>query len=181
MYKNNPNIYMSLLFFTFTIATVLFFSFPSIAVEELELKPPPQKAPENVTLKGNVSEDISKARPLTGIGIVGLRFIHQFGFPSYVEQVYPNSPASRAGIQVKDLIYSIDGVKTERLNSDAVFEILSGTPGSTVKISILRGPSMFNVELVREDLANLSSEIQNRYLSGPIIVPFKSADFNPYR
>lgn len=178
MYKNSLKIYISLLFFTIT---TLFFSFSATAIEELELKAPPQQAQKEVTLKGNVSEDISKARPLTGIGVIGLRFIHQSGFPSYVEQVYPNSPASRAGIQVKDLIYTIDGIKTEKLKSDAVFEVLSGTPGSTVKISILRGRNMFNVELIREDLANLSSEIQNRYLSGPIIVPFKSADFNPYR
>ena len=162
--------------------SLLSFCPPSTAIEESELKIPPeeQQTNEKVILKGNISEDITKVKPLTGIGVIGLRFIHQSGYPSYVEQVYPNSPASKAGIRPKDFIHSIDGIKTERLNSDAVFEMLSGIPGTPVKISILRGPSMFNVELVREDLANLSSEIQNRYLSGPIVVPFNTKDFAPY-
>ena len=79
---------------------------------------------EKVILKGNIREDISQIKPQTGIGVIGLRFIHQSGFPSYVEQVYPNSPANRAGIKSKDLIYSIDGVRTKNLNSDNVFELL---------------------------------------------------------
>ncbi|GEM_PF-2308247 len=154
---------------------------PVISIEEIEIKTPPSvKSNEKVILKGNIREDISQIKPQTGIGVIGLRFIHQSGFPSYVEQVYPNSPANMAGIKPKDFIYSIDGVRTENLNSDSVFELLSGTPGSRVRLSVSRGQTMFNVELIREDLANFSSDIQNRYLSGPISVPFNPKDLFPY-
>lgn len=154
---------------------------PVISIEEMEIKTPPSaKSNEKVILKGNIREDISQIKPQTGIGVIGLRFIHQSGFPSYVEQVYPNSPANRAGIKQKDLIYSIDGVRTKNLNSDNVFELLSGTPGTRVRLNVSRGQTMFNVELIREDLANFSSDIQNRYLSGPISVPFNPKDLFPY-
>lgn len=148
--------------------------------ENLKFAPWLKVAENKVTLKGNVSENIQKVKPQTGIGVIGLRFIHQVGYPSYIEQVYPNSPASRAGIKVKDLIVAIDDVSTDRLESNSVFELLSGTPGTKVKILITRGSTMFNVELVREDLANFSSDIQNRYLSGPISVPFDFRDLFPY-
>ncbi len=151
------------------------------AIEELELKQPPWAKPEpKVTLKGNIREDISHVKPQTGIGVIGLRFIHQSGFSSYVEEIYPNSPASKAGLRPQDLIFAIDGVRTDRLNSDGVYQLLSGDPGTKIKIFITRGQAMFNVELIREDLANFSPDIQNRYLSGPIAVPIGPRELFPY-
>ena len=58
--------------------------------------------------------------------------------------------------------------------------MLSGEPGTKVKIFITRGQTMFNVELIREDLANFSPDVHNRYLSGPIAVPVNPRDFLPY-
>ncbi len=155
----------------------------SFAIEESELKMPSwlqQQEPQSLKLKGNIQEDVSQAKPQTGIGVVGLRFIHQSGYSSYIEQVYPNSPASRVGLRTKDLIFAIDGIRTDYLNSDSVYEMLSGEPGTKVKVFITRGQTMFNVELVREDLANLSPDVQNRYLSGPIAVPINPRDYFPY-
>jgi C-terminal processing protease CtpA/Prc len=131
-------------------------------------------------LKGNIQEDITKQRVQTGIGVVGLRFIHQVGYPSYIEQVYVNSPAIRGGIQSKDLIFAIDGVRTDYLNSESVYQLLSGEPGTKVKLSITRGQAMFNIGLVREDIANLSPQIQARYLSGPVSVPVDLKNLFPY-
>lgn len=121
-------------------------------------------------LKGTIREDVKNYS--TGIGVIGLRFIHQLGYPTYIEEVYPNSPAKRAGLIKNDLIISIDGMRTDTLNSDSVYQLLSGNPGSKVKISFARNESIFDVELTREDLATLSPEIQNKYLIGPISIPF---------
>ncbi len=156
-------------------------NFSARAIEEQELKSIPwYNNPKDITLKGTIKEDVSDAKQLTGIGVIGIRFIHQSGFPSYIEQIYPNSPASRSGLSPKDLIFAIDGVRTDHLSSDSVYQLLAGDPGTKVKIFITRGQSMFNLELVREDLANLSPDIQNRYLSGPIAVPLNSKGFIPY-
>ena len=156
-------------------------SFSTNAAEEQELKSAPWvENVKDITLKGNIKEEVSEERQLTGIGVIGIRFIHQSGFPSYIEQIYPNSPASRAGLKPKDLIFTIDGVRTDHLNSDSVYQLLAGDPGTKVRIFITRGQSMFNIELQREDLANLSPDVQNRYLSGPIAVPVNPRDLVPY-
>lgn len=164
----------------FMIISCLGFNFSAGAIQEQKLKSPWTDSPKDIILKGTVKEDVSGAKQLTGIGVIGIRFIHQSGFPSYIEQIYSNSPASRSGLRSKDLIFAIDGIRTDRLNSDSVYQLLAGDPGTKVKIFITRGQSMFNIELVREDLANLSPEIQNRYLSGPIAVPFNTKDYLPY-
>ncbi len=173
--KRSIKIFLLLLTLIFTTSLKEVF-----AIDELELKIPPwvKKEESGLKLKGNIRED--ELKPQTGIGVIGLRFIHQSGYSSYIEQVYPNSPASKVGLRPKDLIFAIDGVRTDYLTSDAVYEMLSGEPGSKVKIFITRGQTMFNVELVREDLANFSADIQNRYLSGPIAVPINPRDFIPY-
>ena len=154
----------------------------SFALEEAALKKPAwlNESPKTI-LRGNVSESINEAIPQTGIGVIGLRFIHQSGYPTYIEEVYSNSPALKGGIREKDLIFAIDGVRTDKLSPDSVYQLLSGSPGTKVRVFITRGESMFNVELVREDLANFSNNIQNRYLSGPIAVPFDMKDILPYR
>jgi len=168
-------------YIVFVIVSLVLLGFKASAIEELELKQPPWAKPESkVTLKGNIREDISHIKPQTGIGVIGLRFIHQSGFSSYVEEIYPNSPASRGGLRPQDLIFAIDGVRTDRLNSDGVYQLLSGEPGTKIKIFITRGHAMFNVELIREDLVNFSPDIQNRYLSGPISVPVGPKDLFPY-
>ncbi len=157
------------------------FNLSAIAIEEQELKSAPwADISKDITLKGTIKEDVGEIKQLTGIGVIGIRFIHQSGFPSYIEQIYPNSPALRAGLRAKDLIFAIDGVRTDHLSSDSVYQLLAGDPGTKVKIFITRGQSMFNIELQREDLANLSPEIQNRYLSGPIAVPVNPRDLVPY-
>ena len=150
------------------------------AIEELDLKSPPWANNQKIILKGNVNENIENVKPLTGIGVIGLRFIHQAGFPSFIEQIYPNSPASKAGLLPKDLIFAVDGVRTDYLNSDSVYQLLTGEPGSKVRLFITRGQTMFNVDVAREDLANFSAEIQNRYLSGPIAVPVNPRELFQY-
>ena len=163
-----------------SLVLCLLFNLKAFALEEQELKIAPQaQVQKNVTLKGNIQEDVSGQRQLTGIGVIGIRFIHQSGYPTYVEQVYPNSPALRSGLRPRDLIFAIDGIRTDQLNSESVYQLLSGDPGSTVKIFITRGQAMFNINVSREDLANLSPDIQNRYLSGPVSVPFPKG-FVPY-
>ena len=165
----------------FMIISLTSFCSSANAVEEQELKSAPwTDSPKDITLKGTIKEDVSQAKLLTGIGVIGIRFIHQSGFPSYIEQIYSNSPASRAGLRSKDLIFAIDGIRTDRLNSEGVYQLLAGDPGTKVKVFITRSQSMFNVEIVREDLANLSSDVQNRYLSGPIAVPVSPKDLIPY-
>src|SRR3989338_7701426 len=105
MYKKaKVYLFCVVILFSFFFTTSLVFAF-----DELELKKPIWlgESPKTI-LRGNVSENISKAIPQTGIGVIGLRFIHQSGYPTYIEEVYPNSPAQKGGLKDKDLIFAID-------------------------------------------------------------------------
>lgn len=71
---------------------------------------------------------------------------------SFVEVVSPieGTPAYRMGIQAGDLIIKIEGESTEKLSIDEVVKRLRGQPGTTVTITIRRGPSLqFDVALTR--------------------------------
>ncbi len=163
------------LFLNSFILTIFFIchALNSNALEEQELKNLHGLITLNVNLKGNIKKDVEQKESLTGIGVIGIQFIHQSGYPFYIEQVYPNSSATKAGLKPKDLIFAIDGIRTDQLNSKGLYQLLSGKPkpGSAVRIFITRGENMFNVEVIREDLANLPLDIQNRYLCGSIVVP----------
>jgi len=57
---------------------------------------------------------------------------------AYVSQVTPGSPAEKAGVQAEDVILSADG-RTIQDNSDLSRYISSKSPGTTVKLEVLRG------------------------------------------
>ena len=136
---------------------------------------------ENQTLlKGSVNTDVVEQYPASGVGVVGLRYIHKTGFPTFVEEVYENSPASIAGIKKHDLIYTVDGIRTDKLSSDIVFGLLSGKPNTKVNVLIVRGRTKLELELTREDITQFPENIQARYLAGPIQVPFDGSDFGDY-
>ena len=65
--------------------------------------------------------------------------------------VRDGSPAARAGLQPGDYIRAIDDEPTRRLSSLQSAERLRGAPGSTVRLSLLRGNTSepYDIELVR--------------------------------
>lgn len=72
--------------------------------------------------------------------------------PAYVEVVSPihGTPAYRAGISAGDRITKIEGESTAPMTIDDVVNKLRGTPGTSVKVTILRGDHItFNVSLTR--------------------------------
>ncbi len=73
--------------------------------------------------------------------------------PSYVviESPIDGTPAQRAGIRSNDLIVEIEGESTGAMTIDEVLNELRGTPGTSVEITIRRGPNLtFPVTLRRE-------------------------------
>lgn len=55
-----------------------------------------------------------------------------------VISVFPNTPASEAGIQPGDQIVSIDGRSGSELNVPFLFKVLRGCPGTLMELEILR-------------------------------------------
>ncbi len=63
-----------------------------------------------------------------------------------------DTPASRAGLQARDTILSIDDTSTERLSLQEAVSLMRGAPGSEITITILRSgeEAAFDVTLTRE-------------------------------
>jgi serine protease DegS len=105
-------------------------------------------------VRGVMREIVQHGRVVRGwIGIVPEdipeEYVRQLGLPHagvVVGNLYLNSPAIAAGIGRGDMIESIDG-REVRSAQDALARIASKKPGSRVKITGMRGPQKFAVEL----------------------------------
>ena len=56
-----------------------------------------------------------------------------------VAKVYPHTPAEAGGVQLGDRIVSVNGVSTTGMKLEGVSGRLTGTPGSTVRVTFARG------------------------------------------
>ena len=89
---------------------------------------------------------------------------------SNVVEVYPNTPAEKAGVQVGDMILKIDGVDLRPLTSNQVYEVMAGLPGTIATLTMLRCTSQCvtqNLQLERMEMNDISSDrIFNTYKYG---------------
>jgi C-terminal processing protease CtpA/Prc len=88
-------------------------------------------------------------------GIVGLRFSLEDKHLPVIEEVFPNMPAAKGNLTRGDQIVTVDGLPTKNLNRDQVFERITGKPGATVKMHIIRNQKEFAVSLIRIKLQKL--------------------------
>lgn len=68
---------------------------------------------------------------------IGAAVSKRFGYASIVS-VIPGGPADKAGLQDTDIIESIEGKSTRELSVGEIHNLLSGTSGSTVNLSVVR-------------------------------------------
>ena len=60
------------------------------------------------------------------------------------------SPASRAGVQTKDLILAIDGKSTKGMSTETAVKLIRGEAGTTVNLSLKRNSEILDVALIRQ-------------------------------
>jgi carboxyl-terminal processing protease len=70
-------------------------------------------------------------------GEIGATVSKRFGYADVVS-VLPGSPAEKAGIEATDIFESIEGQSTRDMSLPEIRSALSGTPGSTVNVSVVR-------------------------------------------
>lgn len=81
-------------------------------------------------------------------GFVGVKFVPNVldRTPPYIDEIIPDSPAAKAGIQVNDLVSFIDGEPIYSIKS--YLDYMSKTrPGDTVRVDVRRGDNLIQVEL----------------------------------
>jgi carboxyl-terminal processing protease len=82
-------------------------------------------------------------------GGLGIQISAQDGVPKIISPI-DDTPASRAGLAGGDLIVAIDGESTHGIDLQKIVRILRGTPGTPVKLTILRGTKApFDVSITR--------------------------------
>ncbi len=88
-----------------------------------------------------------KAKKNSGaVGEAGLALSKRFGYIAVVA-VLPGSPAEKAGLQHGDVLESIAGFTTREMSVGQAENLLSGEPGSTVQISVVRRAATEPLEL----------------------------------
>lgn len=84
-------------------------------------------------------------------GVVGLYAENQSG-KVVITIVFPDGPAARAGLQVGDIIQSIDGIPLEKdTDSSETGLLMRGSIGSTLHLEILRGKQILKFDIIREE------------------------------
>jgi len=78
-----------------------------------------------------------KAHKAETKGEIGATISKRFGYADVVS-VMPGSPADKAGIESTDIFESIEGQSTRDMSLPEIRAALSGTPGSSVNISVVR-------------------------------------------
>jgi carboxyl-terminal processing protease len=100
-------------------------------------------------------------------GGVGLILAKRYGYVAVVDSI-PGSPSEKASIATGDLIESINGVATRDMPLAYAEQLLSGSAGTTVDISLLRlrNPDPQRITLTRGDIVLPS--VTDRLLPGNV-------------
>jgi carboxyl-terminal processing protease len=78
-----------------------------------------------------------KAHQSEGKADIGAAVSKRFGYAAVVA-VIPNGPADKAGIDSGDIIEAVEGRSTHELSLAEITSLLSGAPGSTVNLEVVR-------------------------------------------
>lgn len=93
-------------------------------------------------------------------GKVGLKLFQRKGV-CFVQEVVPGSPAEQAGIQPGERLFAVNDESIEELGIKQITDLIKGTPGSTVRLSLRRpGAPPREVELAR--IENIVAPVRNR-------------------
>src|SRR5467141_2001387 len=99
-------------------------------------------------------EEYKKKLQNPGTGESGLTLSKRYGYV-IVLSVLPDSPGTKAGIRSGDIFESIGGFTTRDMSVGQALNLLTGQPGSGVKVSVIRRgrAQPEEVDLVRQKLA----------------------------
>ncbi|MBR3319491.1 S41 family peptidase [Candidatus Saccharibacteria bacterium] len=100
-----------------------------------------------------------------GVGIeMGLRE----GY-TRVLRTLPDNPARRAGVLAGDIIYKVDDKEVYDWTTEDIANVLRGSAGSTVKLTIVRDGEEKSFELTRETINNVSAYVDYKKNNTAII------------
>src|SRR5580692_6113605 len=110
--------------------------------------------PESSYLTPREYTEYKKKISNTGTGDTGLTLSKRYGY-IIVLSVLPDSPGTKAGIRSGDIFESIAGFTTRDMSVGQALNLLSGQPGSGIKVAVIRRGKATpeEVDIVREKLS----------------------------
>jgi carboxyl-terminal processing protease len=110
--------------------------------------------PQSSYLTSREYEEYKKKLANAGTGETGLTLSKRYGY-IIVLSVLPDSPGTKAGIRSGDIFESISGFTTRDMSVGQAMNLLTGQPGTGVKVGVIRRGKATpeEVDLVREKLA----------------------------
>lgn len=95
---------------------------------------------------------------------IGVEITQVDNMPTVVAPL-PDSPAEKAGLRAKDIIYEVDGEKTADMAFDDVINKIRGKEGTQVVLSVVRSgsevPLKITVTRAKITVASVTTEVKN--------------------
>jgi len=110
--------------------------------------------PQSSYLTPREYDEYKKKLQNSGTGETGLTLSKRYGYV-IVLSVLPDSPGAKAGVRSGDIFESIGGFTTRDMSVGQALNLLSGQPGTGIKVAVIRRGKATpdEVDLVREKLA----------------------------
>jgi C-terminal processing protease CtpA/Prc len=128
------------------------FSLKAQQAKELETKSK-AKAALHHALK-NSSDRLVAATDST-TGVIGIKFVIKNDDPPTIAEVYPDTPAYKAGLHVGDQIVSVNGQVTDSMSKEDLYDLIIGPPGTDVQVTVKRGSN----SPITAKMTRMSSEL----------------------
>ena len=101
--------------------------------------------------------EVLKGKVSASSGIVGIDMLIIPNNCPVIKNVFPYTPASKAGIFIGDAILRVNGVSVCNLNADQVDISISNIPGDKVVFQLLRQGKIVNVSLTVAAMEEVTS------------------------
>jgi carboxyl-terminal processing protease len=101
-------------------------------------------------------EDLTTSKDdFCGIGVYMQQ--RSYDLRCQILKVYDNSPASKAGLQEKDIILKVDDTDISKLQLDEISDMVRGTKGTDVTLEILRGDNTYTYTITRDEVKSIQT------------------------
>jgi C-terminal processing protease CtpA/Prc len=114
------------------------------------------KSDKNRNLQAQTQNNTLSSAVQSGVGIIGVKFVLAFGRPPVINRVFPGTPAADMGLRNDDVIVAVDGVPTLGLSKEEVYQMIVGTPGTPVTVTVSRNGDFLPRTMNRMDLNDIS-------------------------
>jgi membrane-associated protease RseP (regulator of RpoE activity) len=114
------------------------------------------------SLAGKANNNGFNSQITSGCGIIGVKFIIAQGHPPIVNRVFIGTPAAQVGMVPNDAIVAVDGVPTLGLTKEEVYDLIIGSPGTSVNISLMHGSDVRVVNCTRMDINDITDPLVRR-------------------